>query len=99
MALWYYQCTVNQVGPATNGTETPDPVVYINLTHSANSAGDGQPAFSGQWFYVAAGGQNQMLAVALAAMNGQKHVSVAADAPNAAMTPYTAVYRMYLQQT
>jgi hypothetical protein len=61
----WYTCVVNNVGPATDGTETNDPVVYINLTDTANPA-----AFVGQWFYAAEGGQNQMLAVALAAING-----------------------------
>jgi hypothetical protein len=27
-----YECNVNEVGPAADGTETPDPVVYIKLT-------------------------------------------------------------------
>ena len=47
----WYLCTVNAVGPATDGTETNDPVVYINLTDTANPA-----AFAGQWFYAAEGG-------------------------------------------
>ena len=75
----FYQCTVNEVGPATDGTETNDPVVYINLTDT--------------------GGQNQMLAVGIAAINGNKHVEVAAVAPNAGDTPFTSVSRMYLLQT
>jgi hypothetical protein len=88
----WYTCNVNNVGPATDGTETADPVVYINLTDTAGS-------FNEQWFYAANGGQNQMLAVALAAMNGQKRVNVAATAPNAGGSPYTSVTRMYLNAT
>lgn len=88
----WYTCTVNEVGPATDGTETPDPVVYINLTDTAGS-------FANQWFYAAAGGQNQMLAVGLAAINGQRHVEAGATAPNAGGSPYTAVTRMYLNRT
>jgi hypothetical protein len=87
----WYLCTVNAVGPATDGTETNDPVVYINLTDTANPA-----AFAGQWFYAAQGGQNQMLAVALAAMNGGKHVQVGGDPPNSGGSPYTQITRLYL---
>jgi hypothetical protein len=88
----WYTCTVNNVGPATDGTETPTPVVYVNLS-------DGGGAFTNQWFYVANGGQNQILAVALAAVNGQKNVEVAATAPNAGGSPYTSITRMYLNAT
>jgi hypothetical protein len=87
----WYTCVVNNVGPATDGTETSDPVVYINLTDTANPA-----AFVGQWFYAAEGGQNQMLAVALAAINGGKKVQAGADPPNAGGSPYTAISRLYL---
>ena len=88
----FYQCAVNEVGPATDGTETNDPVVYINLTDTGGG-------FTNTWFYAAEGGQNQMLAVGIAAINGNKHVEVGADAPNAGGTPYTSVSRMYLLQT
>jgi hypothetical protein len=90
----WYTCTVNNVGPATDGTETTPPVIYINLTDTANP-----PAFTGQWFYASDGGQNQMLAVALAAMNGQKHVDAGATPPNAGGAPYTAITRLYLDAT
>jgi hypothetical protein len=90
----WYTCTVNSVGPATDGTETTPPVVYINLTDTANS-----PAFTGQWFYASDGGQNQMLAVALAAINGAKHVEVGAFPPNPEGTPATAITRLYLEAT
>lgn len=88
----WYTCNVNTVGPATDASETSAPVVYINLTDTGNN-----PAtFTGQWFYVADGGQNQMLAVALAAVNGAKKVQVAADPPNPGGSPYTKITRFYL---
>jgi hypothetical protein len=88
----FFSCTVNEIGPAADGTETPDPVVYINLT-------DTQGSFTNQWFYAAEGSQNQMLAVGLTAMNTNRQVEVAADPPNAGNTPYTSVSRMYLTLT
>jgi hypothetical protein len=87
----WFTCTVNNAGPATDGTETPAPVVYINLTDTANP-----PSFSGYWFYAANPGQSQMLAVALAAINGARTVNVGATAPNAGNNPYTEITRMYL---
>jgi len=87
----WYTCVVNNVGPATDGTETNDPVVYINLTDTANPA-----TFVGQWFYAAEGGQNQMLAVALAAINGGKYVQAGANPPNPGGSPYTEITRLYL---
>jgi len=88
----WFTCIVNNAGPAADGTETDPPVVYVNLTDTAGS-------FSGQWFYATAGAQNMMLAVALAAMNGQKHVQVAAAAPNPGNSPYTNIDRLYLNAT
>ena len=44
MAFFY--CTVNEIGPAADGTETPDPVIYINLTDTGGS-------FVNQWFQAA----------------------------------------------
>jgi hypothetical protein len=85
----FYSCTVNEIGPAADGTETSDPVVYVNLT-------DTQGSFAGQWFYAADGSQSQMLAVGLTAMNTNRQVEVAADPPNAGGSPYTSVSRMYL---
>jgi hypothetical protein len=66
----WYSCIVNEVGPAADGTETSTPVIYINLT-------DTQGSFTGQWFFVAEGAQNQMLSVALTAMNSNRQVEVA----------------------
>jgi hypothetical protein len=87
-----YTCIVNCVGPATDGTETNDPVVYINLTDTGNNPA----AFVRQWFYAAEGGQDQMLDVALAAMNGGKHVQAAAEPPNSGGSPYTRIARLNL---
>jgi hypothetical protein len=88
----WYTCTVNQVGPAIDGTETPEPVVYINLTDKAGS-------FANTWFYAGAGAQNQMLAVGIAAINGNKTVQMGGAAPNPGGNPYTAVERLYLLKT
>jgi hypothetical protein len=87
----WYKCTVNEVGPATDGTETPPPVMYLNLTDQAGS-------FTGAWFYAANGGQASMLAVAIAAMNSNRPLQVGADAPNPGNSPYTAISRLYLMK-
>ena len=52
----WYKCTVNEVGPASDATDTPDLVVYINLT-------DTEGSFANTWFYAANGIQNQALDV------------------------------------
>jgi hypothetical protein len=44
----WYRCTVNQVGPAGDASETPPPVIYINLTDAAGG-------FANTWFYAATG--------------------------------------------
>ena len=85
----FYKCTVNEIGPASDGTETPVPVVYINLTDVAGS-------FGPTWFYAGAGAQNQMLSVGVAAISANKHVEVGGAAPNNGNNPYTEVSRMYL---
>jgi hypothetical protein len=85
----FYKCTVNEIGPASDGSETPVPVVYINLTDAAGS-------FGPTWFYAGAGAQTQMLSVGVAAINSSKHVEVAAVAPNNGNNPYTEVSRIYL---
>ena len=85
----WYKCTVNEVGPATDATDTPAPVIYLNLTDQGGS-------FTNTWFYAGSGGQTQMLAVGIAAINGNKPVQVGADAPNAGNSPFTAISRMYL---
>jgi hypothetical protein len=83
-----YTCTVNGAGPAIDGTETSSPVVYINLT-------DTKGTFADTWFYAADGAQNQMLDVAIAAINGDNAVDVVATEPNAGASPYTAIARIH----
>ena len=82
----FFTCTVNEIGPAANGTETPAPVIYINLTDNGGS-------FVNQWFHAAERSKAQMLSVGLAAISTNKPVEVAIDAPN---VPYSSVSRMYL---
>jgi len=88
----WYTCKVNGVGPAADGTETPDGSVYINATDTANP-----PGFQGgQWFYFADNSKSQMLAVAIAAISIGTTVELGADPPNANNTPFTEVSRLYL---
>jgi hypothetical protein len=83
----WYTYTVNEVGPASDGTETPAPVVYINLTDTAGS-------FADTWFYVANGIQNQALEVAIAAISSNKNVPAGAVAPGGGTS--TEIQRFYL---
>ena len=53
----FLSCIVNEIGPAADGTETSDPVIYVNLT-------DTQGSFTGQWFYAAEGSQGQFVTIA-----------------------------------
>jgi hypothetical protein len=100
----WYSCVVNEVGPAADGTETSTPVIYVSLT-------DVQGSFTGQWFYVADGAQNQMLSVALTAMNTNRQVQIATsyvpvqivsfpnrtpDGRPDGVVQYPSVTRMYL---
>jgi Fibronectin type III domain len=84
----WYVCTVNEVGPAADGTETSDPVIYINLN-------DNEHTFSNTWFYAANGMQDYLLNVGISAIVGNKYVEVAAFPPNAGNTPYTEITRIY----
>lgn len=85
----WFTCRVHNVGPASDGTETPDPAIYINLTDTAGS-------FSGQWFFAANNSKSQMLAVALSAISLQATVGVAANSPNPSNSPFTEITRLYL---
>ncbi|MGB7848742.1 MAG: hypothetical protein WBL63_24235, partial [Candidatus Acidiferrum sp.] len=78
----------NEVGPVSDSSETPDLVVYINLTDKAGG-------FANTWFYAAKGIQNQLLDVGIAAINGRKDVEVAATAPLPGNQPYTQIGRIY----
>ena len=82
----FFSCTVNEIGPAADGTETPPPVIYINLTDTGGS-------FVNQWFHAAEDSKAQMLSVGLAAISTNRQVEVAIDAPN---VPYSSIRRMYL---
>jgi hypothetical protein len=84
--MGFFSCTVNEIGPAADGTETHDPVIYIKLT-------DAEGSFVNQWFYAAEKSKAQMLSVGLAAMSTNRQVEVAIDTPN---VPYSSVRRMYL---
>ena len=82
----FFSCTVNEIGPAADGTETAHPVIYVNLTDTGGS-------FANQWFHAAEASKTQMLSVGLAAMSTNRQVEVAIDTPN---VPYSSVRRMYL---
>jgi hypothetical protein len=82
----FFSCTVNEIGPAADGTETANPVIYINLTDTGGS-------FLNQWFHAAENSKAQMLSVGLAAISTNRQVEVAVDTPN---VPYSSVTRMYL---
>ena len=84
----WYKCTVNEVGPVSDSSETPDLVVYINLT-------DTKGGFANTWFYAANGIQNQLLDVGITAINGRKDIEVAATAPHPGNQPYTEISRIY----
>ena len=83
MAAWYV-CTVNEVGPASDGTETAQPVIYVNLTDVSGS-------FTGQWFFAAENARTEMLAVALSAISLGKQVDYRPDQPNARRVAIYAV--------
>lgn len=84
----WYACTVNEVGPASDASDTPSPVVYINLTDTAGS-------FENIWFYAANGIQQQLLDVGIAAITHGKDVEVGAIAPEPGNNPFTEVSRFY----
>jgi hypothetical protein len=86
--MTWYSCIVNQVGPAGDA-ETPEPVIYINLTDTVMGA------FTNTWFYAANGIQDQVLNVGIAAILSGRHVEVGATAPNVGNQPFTEVTRIY----
>ncbi len=87
----WYRCKVNEVGPASDGTETPAPVVYVSLTDTGSP-----PAFTSTWFYAASGIQEQVLAVAIAAINSNLNVEAGTTAPVAGNNPFTDIQNFYL---
>jgi hypothetical protein len=88
MAQVWKDCTVDRVGPAADGGETAQPVIYLMLTAVDNT-------FNGQWFYAAEAAKTEMLAVALTAQSLNRRVNAAIDPPNPKGSPYTACYRLY----
>jgi hypothetical protein len=91
MAQWYV-CDVNLAGPAADSSETPNPVIFLNLT-------DVGGAFTRYWFFADNVAKREMLATALAAISTNFRVSAALDPPNANNNPYTQCYRLYLNKT
>jgi hypothetical protein len=91
MAQWYV-CDVNLAGPASNSTETANPVIFMNLT-------DAGGAFTGNWFFAANVAKRDMLATSLAAISTSYRVSALLDPPNANNSPYTQCYRLYINKT
>jgi hypothetical protein len=87
--LPWYDCTVNRVGPAADGTETANPVIFINLSDRAG-------AFQNYWFYAANVAKKEMLATALTALSTGSPVNAALDTPNANNNPYTQCSRLYV---
>jgi len=85
-------CTVNQAGPAADGGEGPNPVVYVNLT-----AADG--SFADYWFFVEDLAKREALAVALAALTSRRRVSATIETPHPGNSPYTQIYRLYLRSS
>jgi hypothetical protein len=82
----FFSCTVNEIGPAADGTQTANPVIYMNLTDTGGS-------FVNQWFFAAENSKAQMLSVGLAAISANRQVEVAINTPD---VPYSIVERMYL---
>ena len=90
MAEEWKSCTVGWVGPAADGSETSEPVIYINLTDTGG-------AFNQFWFFAADNAKTEMLAVALMARALGLPVQAAIDSPNPGGSPYTQIYRLYLE--
>jgi hypothetical protein len=97
----WFKCTVNQVGPASDATDTAagKPEILINLTGTPTEENPTAKAFTNTWFFAADGIQNQALDVAIAAINGNKHVNAGLVAPNPNNQPFTGIQRLYLQTT
>jgi hypothetical protein len=83
-------CTVNEAGAAADGAESPNPVVYINLTDTGGS-------FPDSWFWVEEAAKREILAVALAAVTSRRRVNATIEPPHPGNSPYTQIYRLYLR--
>lgn len=84
-----FTCTVNQAGSSVEGSETPNPQTYLNLTDLGGS-------FTGTWFFAADKAKREMLGVALAAVSTQNQVSAFVDPPNAGNNPLTQCYTLHI---
>jgi hypothetical protein len=85
-----FTCTVNEAGPASNGTETQSPTVYFQLTDLGGT-------FDHTWFFAANSAKREMLAVALAAVSTQSQVRADVDIPTGPDTnPHPQCYRLYV---
>ena len=76
-------------GPAADGNQTTNPVIYIGLTDLGGK-------FTGQWFFAAKNSKAEMLAGALSAISLGKTVPVVLDPPDVNGSPYTQYYRFYI---
>ena len=85
----WFKCMVNEVGPVSDGTETPAPVIYLNLSDEGGT-------FINTWFFAADSCKLQMLAVALSAISLRLQVEVGGAPPNANNEPVTQIDRLYL---
>jgi hypothetical protein len=77
---WVYNCTVKQAGVAQDR-------VNINI----KGTGEDQSQVEG-WFLTKPDMQKEMLAVALAAMNGEKFVDVGLEGDIAPTSPISYLY-------
>jgi hypothetical protein len=88
-------CTVEQAGPSANVDPVrnpaagPSPVTNVNLSRI-----DG--AWSNYWFWAHEDIRSQALAVALAAISGQRRVFAIFETPNPGNNPYTKLFGLYL---
>jgi hypothetical protein len=82
------QCNVIQAGAGGDGSEGPNPVIYILLSDVAGT-------FTAN-FVATDLAKREILAVALAAISGQKKVQAVLDPPNKPNNPYTILYRLFL---
>ncbi|MGB0073816.1 MAG: hypothetical protein WBP71_12775 [Terracidiphilus sp.] len=71
-----YVCNVYTTGVTVLHSDTPAPEVLLQLSDTNST-----PAFTNTWFFAAEGAQNQMLAVALAAISTLSTVSAWVDPP------------------
>jgi hypothetical protein len=91
----WYKCTVNQVGPASDASDTSPPEILINLTGTPTEENPTAKAFTNTWFFAADGIQDQVLNIGIAAILSGQHVTAGAIAPNPGNQPFTEIQRLY----